>query len=99
MAKKQRSGKKTLKVFRRVYSPIYHAVEAARNATRYLFRGSEKVVNTGLGTVQGVGSSVAKHADETIRNVFSRRRRGASTRRNRKNATAALRRRRSTRRH
>jgi hypothetical protein len=95
MAKKQRSGK-TMKIFRRVYSPVYHAVEAARNATRYLFRGSEKVVNTGLGTVQGVGSSVAKHADETIRDVFSRRRRRNATARRRAQMT---RRNRRTRRH
>ncbi len=73
-------GGKTFKIFRRVYSPVYHAVEAARDAAKALFRGSEKVVNAGLGAVQGVGSSVAKHADQTVKNVFSRR-----TRRNRRN--------------
>ena len=63
-----------MKIFRRVYAPVYHTVEAARNAAKALFRGSEKVVNAGLGAAQGVGSSVAKHSDEMVRNVFSRRR-------------------------
>lgn len=82
-------GKKSMKIFRRVYSPVYHTVEAARGASKSIFRGSEKILNAGLGAIQGVGSGIAKHADEMIRNTFTRRRRNsarraANTRRNRK---------------
>lgn len=90
-----RGGRKTMKIFRRVYAPVYHTVEAARNAARFLFRGSEKVINAGLGTVQGVGSSVAKHADETVKNVFAKRK----SRKNMRKTRKSNRKTRSTRRH
>jgi hypothetical protein len=90
MARKTRSAKRGVKIFRRVYSPVYHTVEAARNASRSVLRGSERILNAGLGALQGVGTSVAKHGDMMIRDVFSRksrknsRRNRRATRRNRK---------------
>lgn len=92
---KRSGGKKTMRIVRRVYAPIYHAIEAARDASRHLFRGAEKVVNAGLGTVQGVGASTAKHADETVRNVIrsSRRHRRNVSRKAQRRATATRRRR------
>jgi hypothetical protein len=80
MANKTRKTGKGLRLFRRVYSPISHALLAARNVSRSLFRGSEKIMNTGLNTVNKAGTSVTGHADEMIRDVVSRK-----NRKNRKN--------------
>ena len=78
MANKTR--KSGLRLFSRVYSPFSHALLAARNVSRSLFRGSESIIDTGLDTVNKAGSSVTNHADEAIRNIVSRK-----NRKNRKN--------------
>lgn len=80
MANKTRKAGKGMRLFRRVYSPFSHALLAARNVSRSLFRGTEKIMNTGLNTVNKAGASVTGHADEAIRNVLSRK-----NRKNRKN--------------
>jgi hypothetical protein len=93
MAKRGKSSKATRRaskgLFRRIYSPIQHLIEASRNVSRSLFRRSGRIVNNGLGAVQNVGASVVKHANSTVKNIVSRKnrrsaRRNETTRRNRK---------------
>jgi hypothetical protein len=92
MAKSTRkSGKsgKSRGLFRRVYSPIEHLIEAGRNISRAAFKRTGRIVNNGLGLVGNVGKSVTSHANKTVRNIVKRKTRSnrksrKQTRRNRK---------------
>lgn len=92
MAKSRRSTRKSGKsrgVFRRVYSPIEHLIEAGRNISRSAFKRTGRIVDNGLGLVGNVGKSVTSHANKTIHNIVRRKSRGSrksrkQTRRNRK---------------
>jgi hypothetical protein len=86
MAKSARGTRKSKGLFRRVYSPIEHLIEAGRNISRAAFKRSGRIVNNGLGLVGNVGKSVAGHANKTVRNIVGRKGRKSrkQTRRNRK---------------
>jgi hypothetical protein len=92
MAKSTRGTRKSKGLFRRVYSPIDHLIEAGRNISRAAFKRSGRIVNNGLGLVGNVGKSVAGHANKTVSNIVSRKNRKnrkerkerKQTRRNRK---------------
>jgi hypothetical protein len=92
MAKSTRSTRKSGKsrgLFRRVYSPIEHLIEAGRNISRAAFKRTGRIVNNGLGLVGNVGKSVTSHANKTVRNIVKRKTRSnrksrKQTRRNRK---------------
>ena len=83
--KSRRSGGKRL--FSRVYSPLHHLLSATRNVSNSVFRRSGRVVKEGIGAVDNIGMSLAKHANQTVRNVVGKRRNSRknrrSTRRNR----------------
>jgi len=86
MAKRQtrRASKKGL--FTRVYSPLYHLLEATRNVGKSVFKRTGHVVDEALGLGQDVGTAVTRHANMTVRDVMSRKKRGStrrSTRRSR----------------
>lgn len=49
---------------------------------RSVFKRGGKVVNSALGFGQNVGTSVAKHANATVKNVLSRRKNSRKNRRN-----------------
>ena len=88
MAKTRKSGK-SKGLFRRVYSPIEHIIEAGRNISRAAFKRTGRIVNNGLGLVGNVGRSVTRHANKTVRNIVGRKSRSGrksrkQTRRNRK---------------
>jgi hypothetical protein len=88
MAKSRKSGK-SRGLFRRVYSPIEHIIEAGRNISRSAFKRTGRIVNNGLGLVGNVGRSVTSHANKTVRNIVRRKSRSSrksrkQTRRNRK---------------
>lgn len=88
MAKSRKSGK-SKGLFRRVYSPIEHLIEAGRNISRAAFKRTGRIVNNGMGLVGNVGKAVTSHANKTVRNVVRRKSRSArksrkQTRRNRK---------------
>jgi|UniRef100_A0A6C0DPH4 hypothetical protein len=74
-------------LFGRVYSPLFHLVEASRNVGKSAFKRSGGVVNSGLGFLQNTGSSVAKHGDQMVSNILSRKNRKnrKGSRKNRKN--------------
>lgn len=81
MAKSRRSTRKSGKsgksrgLFRRVYSPIEHIIEAGRNISRAAFKRTGRIVNNGLGLVGNVGKSVTSHANKTVRNIVRRKNR------------------------
>jgi len=80
----RRATRKSKGLFRRVYSPIQHLIEASRNVSRSVFRRGGKVVDNTLGLGQNVGGIAAKHLNGTVKNVLSRKNR--KSRRNRKNS-------------
>lgn len=79
----RKSGKSGRGIFRRVYSPIEHIIEAGRNISRAAFKRTGRIVNNGLGLVGNVGKAVTGHANKTVRNIVSRKSR-KQTRRTRK---------------
>jgi len=84
-----RKAGKSRGIFRRVYSPIEHLIEAGRNISRAAFKRTGRIVNNGLGLVGNVGKSVMGHANKTVRNIVKRKNRSnrksrKQTRRNRK---------------
>lgn len=81
----KRRGTRKLGLFRKVYSPLNHLLMATRNVGKSVFRRSGRVVDEGLGLIQNTGSSVAKHANMTVRNITRRKSRSRkASRRNRK---------------
>ena len=80
---KSRSTRKSRGIFRRVYSPIEHIIEAGRNISRAAFKRSGRIVNNGIGLVGNIGKSVTGHANKTVRNIVSRKSR-KQTRKTRK---------------
>ena len=94
MAKRgtRRAGSKSSKskgIFTRVYSPLYHLLEATRNVGKSVFKRSGHVVDETLGLGQDVGKAITKHANMTVRDVISRknsktRRSNNSTRKSRR---------------
>jgi hypothetical protein len=81
----RRATRKSKGLFRRVYSPIQHLIEASRNVSRSVFRRGGKVVDNTLGLGQNVGGTLAKHLNGTVKNVLSRKNR-KNSRKNRKNS-------------
>jgi hypothetical protein len=85
VARKTRRVNKSKGLFRRVYSPIHHLIEATRNVARSTLRRGGRVADNVLGLAGNVGSSVAKHANMTVRNVRGRKnRKSKKTRKSRR---------------
>jgi hypothetical protein len=80
MARHTKTRRSKSKLFRKIYSPLHHALMATRNVSRGLFRASGVIVNKGLQVVDNTGSAIARHANMAVRNVTSRK----NTRKNRK---------------
>ena len=84
MSKSRNSTRKSGKgLFRRVYSPIEHIIDAGRNISRAAFKRTGRIVNNGMGLVGNVGKSLVSHANKTVRNVVRRKSR-KQTRKSRK---------------
>ena len=81
--RRNKKSRKSSGVFRRVYSPLFHLLEATRNVGKSTFKRSGRVVDEALGLGQNVGSSVARHANQTVRNIMARKNR--KSRKSRKN--------------
>jgi hypothetical protein len=86
VARKTRRVNKSKGLFRRVYSPIHHLIEATRNVARSTLRRGSRVADNVLGLAGNVGSAVAKHANATVRNVVRGRknRKSKKTRKSRR---------------
>ena len=73
----RRATRKSKGLFRRVYSPIEHIIEAGRNISRAAFKRTGRIVNNGMGLVGNVGKSVTRHANKTVRNIVRRKNRSS----------------------
>lgn len=72
-------------LFSRVWSPFGHLLMAGEETSQELGSTAGKIVKETIGAVRKVGSSVASHSNQAVRNLTSRRsssRRKAATRRN-----------------
>lgn len=77
------------KLFGKIYSPIHHALQAVKNSSRSVFKRGGNVVGAAVGAVDNVGSSLAKHANQAVKNVTrgGRRRRISRKRSTRRRRT------------
>ena len=53
-----------------LYSPIHHGISAGRNVIRSGIGVAGSIVDTGLGGIDNAASSVASHANMTLRNIY-----------------------------
>jgi len=79
-----RSTRKSKGIFRRVYSPIQHLIEATRNVSRSAFRRGGKIVDNTLGFGGNVGNAFSKHANLAVNGVTGRRKERRRERRSRR---------------
>ena len=56
-------ARKSLRIVQRVYSPVHHALQAAKN-----------VLNTGITAIDKAGDKVSSHANGAIQNLFMKKR-------------------------
>lgn len=59
--------------FRRVYSPIKHALLAGKNSVRAITNTAKDISCDGLTGLDRIGSSVAKHANMAVNDLLGRR--------------------------
>ena len=50
-----------------IWSPFKHLFQASGESVQKLGSGAGKIAKVGLGTVEGVGSSFARHSNQAIR--------------------------------
>jgi hypothetical protein len=81
-----RQTRKT-KVFRRLYSPLKHAIMAGKESVGAVANTAKSVSCDGLSGLNRIGSSVTTHANMAVNDLLgkrnTRRRRGKATRRGR----------------
>lgn len=75
--KVQVAGARNFGIFRRVYSPIGHLLNATGEAVGTVTNTARNVVRKGLKGVNSIGRSVTGHANMAVRNVISRKRRNS----------------------
>ena len=71
-------------LFRTLYSPISHLLQATGNATSAVTNTTRNVVRRGIRGVNTIGKSVTGHADSAFMKLVGNGRRSRSTRRNRR---------------
>jgi hypothetical protein len=67
-----RNTRKTT-VFRRVYSPVKHAIMAGKNTIGAVTNTAKGVACEGLSGLDRIGSSVARHANMAVNDLLGRR--------------------------
>ena len=73
-------------LFRTLYSPVSHLLQATGNTASAVTNTTRNVVRRGLRGVNSVGKSVTGHANSAVTNLVGKGRRGRrGTRRNRRN--------------
>jgi len=81
-----RSSRSSRGLFTRLYSPIGHLLMAGNESVGAVANTGKGVVGQGFRGLNKIGRSVTGHANQAVRNVFSRKnRRNGMTRKNRKN--------------
>ena len=82
---RSRNTRKSRGLVSRLYSPLHHAFLAGEEGVAAVTNTARNIVRTGIRGVDRVGSSVTRHADGAVRNVFTRKSRNGGARKNRKN--------------
>ena len=60
-------------IFRRVYSPIKHAIMAGKESVRAVTNTASHVTCAGLTGIDRIGTSVATHANMTVNDLLGKR--------------------------
>lgn len=81
---RSRSTRKSRGLVSRLYSPLHHAFLAGEEGVAAVTNTARNIVRTGIRGVDRVGSSVTRHADGAVRNVFTRKSRNGGSRKNRR---------------
>jgi hypothetical protein len=63
-------ARKSVRIVQRIYSPVHHALQAAKN-----------VLNTGISAIDKAGDKVSSHANGAIQNMFMKKRSARKSRR------------------
>lgn len=80
-------------IFSRLYSPIGHLLAAGKESVGAVTNTAKGVVGEGITGLDKIGRSVTKHANQTVKDVFTRKRRASGTRKSRKSRRNTRRRR------
>ena len=97
-----RSSRSSRGLFTRLYSPIGHLLMAGNESVGAVANTGKGVVGQGFRGLNKIGRSVTGHANQAVRNVFSRKNRrngNVVTRKNRKNRKNTRRNRKNNRRN
>ena len=70
----RRSRRGGFSIFKRVYSPVNHVLEAVGDTVNEIVTTVGKVFKSSVGGVNRIGKSWAGHANAAVRNVTRRRR-------------------------
>lgn len=73
MARRSATRKGGLSLFKRIWSPFSHMMMATEESTQGLGSSAGKIVKEGIGAVRKVGDSFARHSNNAVRNLTSRR--------------------------
>lgn len=65
-----RRGKKSLRLFQRAYSPVYHLLEATRNVGKSAFSRSGRMLNNVLGFAQNTGVAATRGLNRSVNGVL-----------------------------
>jgi hypothetical protein len=79
-----RNTRKT-KVFRRLYSPLKHAILAGKESIGAVANTAKNVSCDSLSGLNRIGSSVTRHANMAVNDLLGKR--GRRTRRGKRNST------------
>ena len=79
-----RRTRKSRGLVSRLYSPLHHAFLAGEEGVAAVTNTARNIVRTGIRGVDRVGSSVTRHADGAVRNVFTRKSRNGGGRKSRR---------------
>ena len=66
-------ARKSVRIVQRIYSPVHHALQAAKN-----------VLNTGISAIDKAGDKVTSHANGAIQNMFMKKRSRRASRKSRR---------------
>jgi hypothetical protein len=68
-----RSNRRNGGIFRRIYSPVSHLLQATGNAVGTVTNTTRNVAKMGLRGVDSIGLSVTGHANSAVRGLVSRK--------------------------
>lgn len=67
------STRRSRGLFSRLYSPVGHLLSAGKESVGAVTNTAKGVVGQGVGGLDKIGRSVTKHANQAVKNVFSRK--------------------------